>query len=80
MPVKFTFICRTSSGTVSPFSIDRVAEVMCLKKQKILLQFDHNKPLGKSFSLKSEVMRLTVLCCLKLDANSDLESYWNPEE
>jgi len=25
-------------------------------------------------------MRLTVLCCLKLDANSDLESYWNPEE
>lgn len=35
MPIKFTFICRTSSGTVSPFSIDRVAEVMCLKKTEI---------------------------------------------
>lgn len=52
MPVKFTFICRTSSGTVSPFSIDRVAEVMCLKNQKHVITFDLNKHLGKEFSWK----------------------------
>lgn len=35
---------------------------------------------GQRIFLKSQVMRLTVLYCLKPDANSDLESYWNPEE